>query len=77
MILKQGLWKAGFGLVAGLIGAVFLSHFMTSLLFDLKPTDPFAYFAGSLLLLGIAALASYLPGRHAAQINPIEALRNE
>jgi len=50
---------------------------MTSLLFDLKPTDPFAYFAGSLLLLGIAALASYLPGRHAAQINPIEALRNE
>ena len=77
MILKQGLWKAGFGLVVGLIGAVFLSHFMTALLFGLKPTDPFVYFAVSILLLGVAALASYLPGRHAAHINPIEALRNE
>ncbi|HUJ42770.1 MAG TPA: ABC transporter permease [Opitutaceae bacterium] len=77
LVLRQGLWKAGLGVVCGLAGAFGLSRFMTSLLFDLKPTDPVAYIAVSLLLLGVALLASYLPARRAAKIDPLVALRVE
>jgi len=77
MILQQGLWKAGIGLAAGLIAAWLLSRYMTSLLFGLKPTDPAAYAMVSVLLLLVAALASYLPARRAAKIDPLEALRVE
>jgi putative ABC transport system permease protein len=77
LILRQGLWKAVIGLVVGLIGAFVLSHYMTTLLFQVKPTDPLTYAAVSLLLLAVAALASYLPARRAAKINPMEALRVE
>lgn len=77
MILKQGLWKAGIGLAAGLVGAFFLSRYMTALLFEVKPTDPIVYAGVSLLLLFVAVLASYLPARRAARIDPLEALRAE
>jgi putative ABC transport system permease protein len=77
LIMIQGLWKTGAGLVVGLVSAILLSHYMTSMLFELKPTDPWAYIAVSLLLAAIAALASYIPARHAAGINPNEALRIE
>ena len=77
MILKQGLWRAGVGLLIGLIGTRLLSGTMTSLLFEVKPTDPMVYVGVSVLLLLIAALASYLPARRAAKIDPIVALRCE
>ena len=77
MILKQGLWRAGIGLLIGLIGARLLCGTMTSLLFDVKPTDPIVYVGVSVLLLVIAALASYLPARRAAKVDPIIALRCE
>jgi putative ABC transport system permease protein len=77
LIMRQGLWKTGLGLVIGVVGALLLSRSMQSLVFDLSPTDPRAYIAVSLLLLLVAILASYLPARRAARINPIEALRTE
>ena len=77
LIMMQGLWKTGAGLVVGLVSAILLSHYMTSMLYELKPTDPWAYIAVSLLLAAIAAFASYIPARHAAGINPNEALRIE
>jgi len=77
LIMRQGLWKTGAGLALGIVGAVLLSRTMKSLLFDVSPTDPRAYALVSILLLLVAALASYLPARHAAKINPIEALRVE
>jgi putative ABC transport system permease protein len=77
MILRQGLWKAGIGLAIGLAGALFLSHLMTDLLFEVKPSDPISYVAVSFLLLLIAWLASYLPARRAAVIVPMDALRWE
>lgn len=77
LILRQGLWKTTAGLVLGLGGALLLSRYMTSLLYDLQPTDPLAYAAVSILLLGVALVASYLPARRAARIDPIVALRNE
>jgi predicted permease len=77
LIMRQGIWKTAVGLVIGLVSAVLLSHYMVSLLFDLKPTDPWAYVAVTLILAAAATLASYLPARSAATIEPIEALRFE
>jgi putative ABC transport system permease protein len=77
LILKQGLWKTGIGVVIGLVGAALLSHTMTSLLFGVKPTDPAVYAIVSLVLIVVALLASYLPARRAAKIDPLVALRDE
>ena len=77
LILGQGLWKAGIGVVLGLAGAALLSSYMTSLLFNVKPTDPAVYAVVSFVLIGVAMLASYLPARRASRINPLIALRDE
>jgi putative ABC transport system permease protein len=77
LILRQGLWKAIVGLIVGLGGALLLSRYLATLLFDMRPTDPLAYMVVTLLLLGVAILASYLPARRAARIDPIIALRSE
>lgn len=77
MILRQGMWKTGLGVVVlGLIGAGLLSHYMTSLLFQVRPTEPAVYVAVSAVLLLVAALASYLPARRASKIDPLVALRD-
>jgi predicted permease len=77
LILRQGLVKTGLGLGLGLIGAALLSRSMTSLLFEVKPTDPVVYVVVTLILLLVALLASYLPARRAARIDPLVALRDE
>lgn len=77
MILKQALWKTGVGLVIGLGGAFFLSRYLSTLLFEVKPTDPLVFSGVSLLLLLVALLASWLPARKAARIDPVVALRAE
>lgn len=77
LILKQGLWKAGLGVLIGLVGAALLSRYMTSLLFQVKATDPLVYVAVSLVLIAVALLSSWLPARRAAKIDPLVALRDE
>ncbi|MEO7271081.1 MAG: ABC transporter permease [Vicinamibacterales bacterium] len=77
LILRQGLWKGGLGVVIGLVGAAILSRYLTTLLYNVKPTDPAVYAAVSLVLIAVALLASYLPARRAARIDPLIALRNE
>jgi ABC-type antimicrobial peptide transport system permease subunit len=77
LILRQGLWKGGTGVVLGLIGAALLSRSMTTLLFNVKPNDPFVYVAVSSALIAVALLASYLPARRASLIDPLIALREE
>ncbi|HTL69231.1 MAG TPA: ABC transporter permease [Lacunisphaera sp.] len=77
LILTQGLTRAGIGLAIGLVGAVLLSRSIQSLLFAVAPTDPVVYVGVSVALLAVAALASYLPARRAARIDPIVALREE
>jgi ABC-type antimicrobial peptide transport system permease subunit len=76
LILTQGLWKAGVGVVIGLIGSVLLSRYMTSLLFEVEPTDPGVYLMVAAVLVVVAALASYLPAWRAARISPLQALRD-
>jgi len=61
----------------GLVAAVLLSHYMESMLFELKPSDPWAYLVVSALLAVVAAAACYIPARRAARIDPITALRTD
>jgi len=77
LILRQGLWKAGVGVAIGLAGAFVLSRYMTTLLFGVKPTEPAVYAVVSLVLIAVALIASYLPARRAAKIDPLVALRDE
>ncbi|MEO7190283.1 MAG: ABC transporter permease [Vicinamibacterales bacterium] len=77
LILRQGLWKAAVGVVLGLLGAALLSRSLTTLLFNVQPTDPRVYAAVSAMLIAVALLASYLPARRASRINPLVALRDE
>jgi predicted permease len=77
MFVRHGLILAGIGVVCGLVAAIPLMSFMSSLLFNVKPVDPVTYLAVSLGLVATAFLASYLPSRKAADVNPVEALRAE
>jgi len=65
------------GLVIGLIAAFALTRVMSTLLFGVTATDPATFTLISLLLIAVAALASYIPARRATRVNPIIALRYE
>ena len=67
----------GLGLVFGLIGAAMVAPLMRGLLFGANPVNVFVYGAAAATLLIIAAIASYLPARRAARVDPMVALRNE
>jgi predicted lysophospholipase L1 biosynthesis ABC-type transport system permease subunit len=77
MFVRHGLILAGIGVVCGMVAAIPLMSLMSSLLFHVKPMDPLTYAAVSAGLVLTAFLASYLPSRGAAEVNPVEALRAE
>ena len=77
LVLRQGLNLAAGGVIFGLAGALGLTRFLGSLLFDLKPTDSATLIVTSLLLVAVASLAAWLPARRAAKTEPMEALRYE
>ncbi len=65
------------GALVGVLGAIALSRLVTSMLFGVKPADPFTFIAASLFMAIVALVAGYLPARRAAQIDPMIALRYE
>ncbi len=77
MVLKQGLLLSGGGVVLGLLAAVGLSHLMEALLYGVEAVDPLTYGAVAVALVAVAALASWLPARKAAGVDPSRALRAE
>jgi putative ABC transport system permease protein len=77
MVLRQGLLLTGFGLVAGTAGALALTGWLSSLLFEVEPGDPAVLAGVAAVLTAVAALAGYLPARRATAVDPIEALAKE
>ncbi len=77
MFVRHALGLTGAGVACGLAAAPALTRLMSSLLFGVRPFDPVTYGAVSLGLTATAALASYLPARRAAAVNPVESLRAE
>jgi ABC-type antimicrobial peptide transport system permease subunit len=77
MFIRSALTLTGIGIAIGLIAAAGLVRLMKSLLFGVSPLDPFTYVSVLIVLAASAALASYLPARRAAAVNPVEALRAE
>jgi len=77
MVLAQGLITTAIGIAIGLIGALLLTRTMRSLLFEISPNDPVTIAGVALLLVLIAALASYIPARRATRVDPMVALRYE
>jgi ABC-type antimicrobial peptide transport system permease subunit len=77
MFVRHGLFLTGIGVACGLVVAFLLMRLMSSLLFNVNPTDPFTYAAVSAGLVATAFLASYLPSRRAATVDPVEALLAE
>jgi putative ABC transport system permease protein len=77
MVLRQGLALTGLGLAVGFAASLALTRFLSSLLFEVRPTDLVTSAAVALLLAVIALFASYLPARRAASVDPMIALRYE
>jgi putative ABC transport system permease protein len=77
LVIGQGLWLAGFGIAAGLLGALAATRVLGSLLFQTSPTDPVTFSAVALVLAVVAVLSCYMPVRRAMRIDPMQALRHE
>lgn len=77
MFVRYGLVLAGIGVAIGLSVAIGSTRLMRSLLFEISPLDPLAFAAAPILLVAAALLASYLPARRAAAVDPVEALKME
>jgi len=75
MIVREGLAIAGAGVAIGLITFAGVARFLRAMLFEVSPIDPLTLAATTLLLLAIAAVASWIPARRAGRTDPLEALR--
>lgn len=77
MVLQEAGWMTVIGLAAGLACALALGRFVASLLYGLKAWDPLTLIGASGLLLLVALVASWIPARRAAGVEPMQALRHE
>jgi predicted permease len=77
MVVLEGMKPALLGLAIGTAGALALGRVMSSLVYDVQPTDPITFLAVTLLLAAIALLASIIPAYRATKVNPMVALRYE
>ncbi len=75
LFVRSGLLMAGLGVPLGLAVSAAVTRLMSSLLFGVNPLDPTTFLVMSAVLLGTAAVASYLPARRAAGVDPVEALK--
>jgi putative ABC transport system permease protein len=77
LVLRQGSLVALSGIGLGLIASILVTRLLSSLLFDVGPSDPMTFLTVALLLVGVALLASYIPARRATKVDPMVALRYE
>jgi putative ABC transport system permease protein len=77
LVLGQGVKLVGIGIGIGLTGAWALTRVLTTLLYEVRPTDSVTFIAVPVLLIAVAILACWIPARQAAGVEPIVALRHE
>jgi putative ABC transport system permease protein len=77
LVLGDGAKLACFGIAIGIAGAFALTRLMTSLLFEVKPTDPETFAVVAIVLAIVALAACYVPTRRAMRVDPMVALRHE
>ncbi|HEU4935125.1 MAG TPA: ABC transporter permease, partial [Vicinamibacterales bacterium] len=77
MFVSHGARLAAVGIVCGVLAAAGLTRFLSTLLFDVKPTDPLTYVLVCAGLVSAAVIASYVPALRATSVDPVEALRAE
>ena len=72
-----GLLLVGAGVLIGVVGAFGLTRLIASQLFGVRPTDPATFISVALTLVGVAALATFVPAMRATRVDPVVALRDE
>jgi ABC-type antimicrobial peptide transport system permease subunit len=77
LFVRRGLALGGVGLAIGLAGAIAFTRLMESLVFGITPLDPVTFAATPVVLVVAAVLATYLPARRAAAVDPVETMRAE
>jgi putative ABC transport system permease protein len=75
LMLGEGVRLMSAGIAVGLCGAILLTRFMQSLLFETSPLDVMAFAGSALVLLVVALLSAYLPARRALRLHPVVTLR--
>jgi len=77
MVLGDGMIVAGAGIAVGVASAALLARLLTGLLYGIGPSDPASFIAASAGLLALTLVASYIPARRAARVDPIRTLRTD
>jgi ABC-type antimicrobial peptide transport system permease subunit len=77
LVLGEGLWIAACGVGIGAAGALILSRFLKSQLYNVSASDPATFAAVALLLAAVALIACYVPARRAMCVDPMVALHYE
>ncbi|MGH7528828.1 MAG: ABC transporter permease, partial [Gemmatimonadales bacterium] len=77
LVVRQGMHPVVLGLILGLVAALGATRLMQRLLYGISPGDPATLVTIAVVLTGVAVLASYIPARRAARVDPTVALRNE
>jgi ABC-type antimicrobial peptide transport system permease subunit len=77
MIVGDGVRLTVLGVGIGLLGAYWLSRFISSLLYGVSPQDPRVFVAAPIALAAVAAVAAWIPALRATRVDPITALREE
>ena len=77
LVLREGFGLALLGAVMGIVGTVVLVRFLASLLYGVNPFDMVTFIAVPVILIVLAAIASYIPAINATRISPLVAIRHE